>query len=111
MFLPRMIVDYNNSQYNNINDSKSYYYNVLKTISFFKRKKLSKIDSLINEIIKNIENDSGWSYNVNRFTYKSDFKYDNNKNDIFKLNVVKTRMIFIILVVLVIEKFNSLVNV
>ena len=92
MFIPKMIVDYSNSHYKNISDYRSKYYEVLKKLSFFKRKKLSKIDKLINEIIKNIEDDSGWSYDVDKFTYKSDFKYNISKNDIvFNLNVVKKK--------------------
>lgn len=51
MFVPKMIVDYSNSHYKNINENRACYYDALNKLNFFKRKKLSKIDSLINEII------------------------------------------------------------
>ena len=89
MFIPKQIVAYSNNHDVRVDNERKKFHDVVSMSGFFTRKKLFKLDSLINEIIKSIELESGWTYDVNKFTYRSHFRYDYKTQDIlFTVNEV-----------------------
>ena len=89
MFLPRQIVAFNNGHDVRVDNERREFHDIVSLSGFFTRKKLNKLDSMINEVTKSIEFESGWIYDVDRFVYRSNFRYDFKKKDItFVVNEV-----------------------
>jgi len=88
MFEPREIFELSNKNDITIREDRSKYYDYVKYLGYFSRRKLSKLDNMSRDIIEYIERDSGWKYISHSFEYKSDFRYDSYTHDIkFVLNV------------------------
>ncbi len=64
-------------------EERKTYHHVIDQLNFFGKRRLSKIDTYIQNIIKTITIDSLWEYTYpHTFTYLSDFHYDPEKQQI-----------------------------
>lgn len=82
MFIPKTIIEYNNRIDREIDENNSVYFATMNKISFFERRRLIIINSLIQNIIRIIEMESYWEYTNEGFIYKTDFIFDIKRMDI-----------------------------
>ena len=60
-----------------------------KELNIFKRHRLTKINDLIYNLVKAIENESGWTYTPSKFTCYSNYSYD-GKEIVFDINSISS---------------------
>lgn len=66
------------------------YKELLQNVGIITRKRLLKINNMIEEIVKQIEETSGWEYYDNHFRSRTNFTYDKDSNEItFQVNMVE----------------------
>ena len=64
-------------------EERKKYHRVMEQLSFFGKKRLSRIDDLTHKIIKTIKIDSLWEFTFpHTFTYLSDFHFDPERQEI-----------------------------
>ena len=89
MFCPKQLIEYNNNK-----DRRSLLEKntreLISNLGPIKRIKVLKLERTINELAHTIEVSSGWEYLSNEFHLKSDYSFNQRKDDItFKLNSIK----------------------